>query len=639
MDEGKIARLFKICAILVLLSGFLYPRSVVSKPVPNEKTLPVSLTSSFQDFRAACKAGETQRALTAIKRIEEWKLDKGFRNAPFLSETLVKTYEDSSLYRRNSFQQRLSVYEGIYRLSPDEPHYRWQYFKSYFYAHPFNIYYHLKNFRRIFPAVKTNLEWALDVGGEALLAFIAALFLTAFGMAVNFIIKYAFHLVFYLKQFVRVSIGNLMAILIILVIFFMPIYFNIGFYWLPFFWMILLWMFLTKWEKGVVWFLLIVLIILSFGVKQIGRFFMAGANHNTFLLYQANYTQVEPTGHERLKELVKNSKADADIFFTLGLLAKRRGEYKQAATYYQRALKVEPGFSECMNNLGNAYLLMKGSMTDAVSQARFWYKKAIEADPARAEFYYNLSKSFPLLHVEGMEYVVKARDLNPELIDLLTKRNSNHPNQRLVDCLLPSERLWHRAFMPGRLPKVMSTLFVRFFMNVPGGNIFVMPIVLLLLIALFSIIQRGIGTAVSCARCGQLFFKKTPLSFRQRLCQQCQVIQHRSAKADPDLVRKKEIEVEKYRRRRKVIGFTLGILPFGGGFMLKERIYTFLGMVLTFLFFWFLSYFLICHEVFTGLATLFFGYAGCSYFFMVIAVLIYLLSLAQMIHTFVKEGF
>jgi len=639
MDEGKIARLFKICAILVLLSGFLYPRSVVSKPVPNEKTLPVSLTSSFQDFRAACKAGETQRALTAIKRIEEWKLDKGFRNAPFLSEALVKTYEDSSLYRRNSFQQRLSVYEGIYRLSPDEPHYRWQYFKSYFYAHPFNIYYHLKNFRRIFPAVKTNLEWALDVGGEALLAFIAALFLTAFGMAVNFIIKYAFHLVFYLKQFVRVSIGNLMAILIILVIFFMPIYFNIGFYWLPFFWMILLWMFLTKWEKGVVWFLLIVLIILSFGVKQIGRFFMAGANHNTFLLYQANYTQVEPTGHERLKELVKNSKADADIFFTLGLLAKRRGEYKQAATYYQRALKAEPGFSECMNNLGNAYLLMKGSMTDAVSQARFWYKKAIEADPARAEFYYNLSKSFPLLHVEGMEYVVKARDLNPELIDLLTKRNSNHPNQRLVDCLLPSERLWHRAFMPGRLPKVMSTLFVRFFMNVPGGNIFVMPIVLLLLIALFSIIQRGIGTAVSCARCGQLFFKKTPLSFRQRLCQQCQVIQHRSAKADPDLVRKKEIEVEKYRRRRKVIGFTLGILPFGGGFMLKERIYTFLGMVLTFLFFWFLSYFLICHEVFTGLATLFFGYAGCSYFFMVIAVLIYLLSLAQMIHTFVKEGF
>ncbi len=639
MDEGKIARLFKICAILVLLSGFLYPRSVVSKPVPNEKTLPVSLTSSFQDFRAACKAGETQRALTAIKRIEEWKLDKGFRNAPFLSEALVKTYEDSSLYRRNSFQQRLSVYEGIYRLSPDEPHYRWQYFKSYFYAHPFNIYYHLKNFRRIFPAVKTNLEWALDVGGEALLAFIAALFLTAFGMAVNFIIKYAFHLVFYLKQFVRVSIGNLMAILIILVIFFMPIYFNIGFYWLPFFWMILLWMFLTKWEKGVVWFLLIVLIILSFGVKQIGRFFMAGANHNTFLLYQANYTQVEPTGHERLKELVKNSKADADIFFTLGLLAKRRGEYKQAATYYQRALKAEPGFSECMNNLGNAYLLMKGSMTDAVSQARFWYKKAIEADPARAEFYYNLSKSFPLLHVEGMEYVVKARDLNPELIDLLTKRNSNHPNQRLVDCLLPSERLWHRAFMPGRLPKVMSTLFVRFFMNVPGGNIFVMPIVLLLLIALFSIIQRGIGTAVPCARCGQLFFKKTPLSFRQRLCQQCQVIQHRSAKADPDLVRKKEIEVEKYRRRRKVIGFTLGILPFGGGFMLKERIYTFLGMVLTFLFFWFLSYFLICHEVFTGLATLFFGYAGCSYFFMVIAVLIYLLSLAQMIHTFVKEGF
>jgi len=622
------------------LGGFLYPRPVVSKPVPNKNALPVSLTSSFRDFKAACRSGETQRALSAIKKIEEWELDKGFRNAPFLSEALERTYENSSLYHRNSRQQRLSVYEGICRLSPDEPHYRWQYFKSYFYAHPFSIYYHLKNFRQIFPAVKTNLEWALDVGGEALLAFIAALFLTAFGMAVNFIIKYAFHLVFYFKQFVRVPISNLMAILMILVIFFIPIYFNIGFYWLPFFWMILLWMFLTKWEKGAVWFLVIVLIILSFGFKQIGKFFMAGANHNTFLLYQANYTQAEPTGHERLKELAKNSKADAEIFFTLGLLAKRRGEYKQAVTYYQRALKIEPGFTECMNNLGNAYLLMQGSRKDAVSQARFWYKKAIETDPGRAEFYYNLSKSFPLLHVEGMEYVVKARDLNPELIDLLTRRNSNHPNQRLVDCLLPSGRLWRRAFMPGKSPELMSTLFMRFFLNVPGGgSIFVMPIALLLLIVLFSIIQRGVGTAVPCARCGQLFFKRTPLSFRQRLCQQCQVIQHRSAKADPDLVRKKEIEIEKYRRRRKVIGFTIGILPFGGGFALKEGISAFFGMILTFVFFWFLCYFLICHEVFSGLATLFFGYAGCSYFFLVIAVLIYLLSLTQMIRTFVKEGF
>ena len=622
------------------MGGFLYPRPGMSKPVPHKNALPVSLTSGFRDFKAACRSGETQRALNAIKKIEEWELDKGFRNAPFLSEALERTYENSSLYHRNSRQQRLSVYEGICRLSPDEPHYRWQYFKSYLYAHPFNIYYHLKNFRQIFPAVKTNLEWTLDVGGEALLAFIAALFLTAFGMAVNFIIKYAFHLVFYFKQFIRVPISNLMAILMILVIFFMPIYFNIGFYWLPFFWMILLWMFLTRWEKAVVWFLLLVLIVFSFGFRQIGRFFMAGANRNTFLLYQANYTQVEPTGYERLKELVKSSKADAEIFFTLGLLAKRRGEYKQAVTYYQRALKAEPGFSECMNNLGNAYLLMQGNRKDTVSQARFWYKKAIETNPGRAEFYYNLSKSFPLLHVEGMEYVVKARDLNPELIDLLTRRHSNHPNQKLVDCLLSSDRLWHRAFLSGKLSQIMNTLFVHFFLKVPlGGDIFVIPVLLLLLIILFSVIQRGVGTAVPCARCGQLFFKRTPLSFRQRLCQQCQVIQHRSAKADPDLIRKKENEIERHRRRRKVIGFTIGILPFGGGFVLKEGISAFWGMISTFVSFWFLCYFIICQEKLPGLATLFFGYAGCSSLFITIAVLIYLLSLARMIRTFVKEGF
>jgi tetratricopeptide (TPR) repeat protein len=622
----------------MLLGGILYPQPVISKSPVKEKNIDETLVLIFKDFRASCKNGDLKKALNSLKEMRTWELDKGFRNVPFLSEALIRTFENSPLDLHTSRQQRLSAYRGICRLSPDEPCYRWQYFKSYFFAHPFDAYNHFKNFGEIIPAVKTNMEWTLDVAGEILLAFIAALFLTAFGMAINFIIKYSFYLVFYLKQFVRVKINNLVAILLIAVVFLLPIYFNIGFLWLPLFWMVLMWLILTKSEKGVVFLLLIIVSLASFGLKQVGRFYLAGANKSTFLLYQANYNQVEPTGHAHLKKLMTTSKGDAEILFTLGLLAKRSGNYNEAVTYYQWALKAEPSFSECMNNLGNAYLLMnKGE--DSVEKARYWYKKAIEIDHTRAEYFYNLSKSFPLLQVEGMEYVVKARDLNPRLIDELTKRDSKHPNQKLEDCLLSYRRLWRRAFSPWEPSQIMSTVFWKFFLSTPMNSVYAMPIFIILIIIAFSLIQKRIGMAVPCARCGQLFFRRIPVHFRQRLCQQCQMIQQRVDKVDPDLVKQKENEIASYRMRRKVTAYLLGILPFGGSFIVEGGAFTFLGLCVSFLFFWFLSYFLICHQVFPGLATLFFGYAGCSCVFLVIAILIYLLSLSRMIVRVVKEGY
>ena len=636
MRDNKVT-LLRFILLIPLFCVFLLPGTAVPKTNIQEKLSDNSLHSLYHDFKEACQSGQLVKAQDALKKMENWKLDRGYRNVPFLSDVVIKAFDRSQLRHENTWEQRLSIYRDIAKLSPDEPHFRWQSFKSYFYAHPLDIYHHFINFRSVFTPVKTNIVWTIDLGGELILAFLATLFLTTFGMAVNFIIKYAYHLVFYLKQFVRVPISNLLANLLLFVIFFLPIFFNIGFAWLPLFWMVLLWMILTKREKGVVLFLVIIFALASFGAKHIGRFYMAGANNGTFLLYQANYNQLEPTGYESLKKQEITSEGDADILFTLGLLAKRRGDYREALTYYQRALNIDPNFHECMNNLGNVYLLMKQSGKDAVAKARLWYNKAIKIDPTRAEYFYNLSKSYPLLDVEGMEYVVRARDLDPEQIDQLTRRNSHEPNQMLVDSLLPGERLWHRAFLPGKLSNTLSTLFWRFFLNTPMENVYVMPVVLFLIIILFSLMQKRVGTAASCAKCGQLFFRRIPVHFRQRLCHQCAMIQSRSSKADPDIVKQKEVEAVRYRKRRKVLGFLMGILPFGGGFVLKNR--PFIGLLISFLFFSFLSYFLVCRQVFPGLATLFFGYAGCSYFSLVIAILIYLSGLTQMIVTYVREGF
>ena len=132
----------------------------------------------------------------------------------------------------------------------------------------------------------------------------------------------------------------------------------------------------------------------------------AASNKKSYLLYLANYSQLEPEAYRRLEKASVVFKQDAESLFTLGLLAKRRGDYKEAEKYYQAAIKAKPDFAECMNNLGNVYLLSKGLSLNHVESARSWYKKAIRINPGRAEFFYNLSKSYPLLQVEGVEYKI-----------------------------------------------------------------------------------------------------------------------------------------------------------------------------------------------------------------------------------------
>ena len=621
----------KIIFYVFLLWAFFLPQKAVANV---ETSLNGVLISYFSDFGSACRSCRMSLAVNALKKIETWKLDQGLRNAPSLSQALLRLYESSPLYKENSNLQRLSIDRIICRISPDEPTYQWKVFKRHLIAKPFDIYHLFKRFHKVGAAIKTNLGWSLSRGGELILSFIAALFLTGFCFSLNLIIKYSSHLIFYMKRFLRFPINNVLAVLLILIVFFLPVYFNIGFAWLPIFWMVLMWMILSKFEKGVVLLLALLFLAASPGFKYVGHIFSAESNRKAYQLYLANYAILDPVGYHHLKREAVSSKKDAESLFTLGLLAKRRGNYREAIAYYQAALKAEPDFSECMNNLANVYLLMRGSMPNAVNLARTWYKKAIGIRPDQAIYFYNLSKSFPLLQVEGMEYIVKARDLAPELIDKLTRVNSDHPNQMLVDCLLPKERIWRRAFSPGGSPKTLSLLFWRFFLHTPLDNTFFMPIIFLFLIIVFSVIQGKVEMAASCARCGQMFFRTIPIHYNQSLCHQCQMLQERKEQADPDLVKNKENEIIRFQRIEKLKAILVALLPAGGSFVLRGK--PFLGLVMSFLFFWFLSYYLVSQQVFSKMAIYFFGYSNHSLLSIALAIIIYLICLVPIALNFTR---
>ncbi len=627
----KRCRSFKVFLFLVFFCTLLSPKTGISGGTDQKDD---SLQRGFSRFQGACRSNNFPEAVNALKLIGTWRLNQGLRNAPSVSNALLKVYANSLLFSENSKLQRLAVYEYIGKLSPDEPAFQWALFKKRLAAKPFDIYHLFKRIHKVSNAIETNLGWTLNREGQLILALIAALFLTVFCFALILIIKYSSHLVFYMRRFVRFPINNILAVLLIIIIFLFPVYFNIGFVWLPLFCMVLMWLVLSKWEKIVVLILILVLSASSAGIRSVGKFFTAASNKESYLLYLANYSQLEPEAYRRLEKASVVSKQDAESLFTLGLLAKRQGDYKKAAKYYQAAIKADANFAECMNNLGNVYLLSKGLFPNNVELARTWYKKAIKINPGRAGFFYNLSKSYPLLQVEGMEYIIKARDLNPSLIDELTKRNSNHPNQMLVDYPLPAERIWHRAFSPSEASKNLGLLFWQFFLNTPNDSILVMPAVLFFILIAFFILQRRIELAVPCKQCGQLFFRTIPVHYSQNLCHQCQMIQKHSEQADPELVKRKEIEIVRYQRRRKLVPFIVGLLPTGGGFILKGQ--ALLGVLVMFLFYYFLSYYLIGHQVFSKLALWFYGYSSHSLLPLILAVGLYLVSLVPPVLNFVR---
>jgi tetratricopeptide (TPR) repeat protein len=307
--------------------------------------------------------------------------------------------------------------------------------------------------------------------------------------------------------------------------------------------------------------------------------------------------------HDGLKRIAASNVPDSEVLFTLGLLAKRSGAYSNALTYYRKALKADAGFSECMNNLGNVYLLMKGRQAGAVEKARSWYNKAIKTNPTRAEFYYNLSKSYPLLQAESMQYVVKSRDFNPELIDRLTKITSMSPNQILVDCPIPQSRLWERAFKKSGTSNNVFLLVWRFFLHAPYDNIFAVPVALILIILLFMIFQKKVKLAVPCARCGQLFFRPINVHYSRGFCHQCQVIQQKGTRADPEIVRDKNRQIARYRRHRKVLKLIMGIFPVGGALVLDNRPVLAFGESL--LFYFLIGFYLVIQHILPGTALLF----------------------------------
>ncbi len=600
---------------------------------PGDKTLWVS----FLEFKGGCQSGNLPGTLSALRQLRRWELRQGRKDVPPVTSALLDVYRHSLLFKRSNRYERLSILEGICTLSPDDPELQWVLLKRQFLATPFGIGAIFKRIKALERAMTCNLGWRWNRGGQLLLSLIFGLFLTVFWMALLMCLKYLPVLFFQIRKGLKRVDHPLLALGGLITLLLLPVYFQIGLVWWFLYILVILWLFMSKKEKIGVVFLLVLLSVLSLEMKNVGRFFTAAANHDSYLLYLANYSFSDPVSIQHLNKKTLGSHRDPETLFTLGLLEKRKGHYKLAENYYQSALWDDSSFAECMNNLANVYLLTKDNSSDRVTLARIWYRKALKIDPNKAEFYYNLGRTYPPLDPQRVKYLVKARVLNPQLVDRLSKLTSNASDRGGVDCLLPIRRIWNRSMIPNVTATEFSLMFWRFYLNSPQDRIFVVPAMLILLLFLGIHFRHRLPRVVPCDQCGQFYPAEHIEQGMSSLCPTCRMLKKNPEQSDPELVKKKRKEVIRYQRKKRFVILFAGFFPAGGGFLRNGKFFA--GLCTAFLFYSFLSYYLITHQYFSNMSLWFYGYSSRSPFFLVGAILLYGVSLVTLVRAFLRRKF
>lgn len=82
------------------------------------------------------------------------------------------------------------------------------------------------------------------------------------------------------------------------------------------------------------------------------------------------------TAEEILNEILEHGSESLNVFNTLGVIYRKKGEPQTAMKYYKKALKIHDSESYIYYNLGRLYLDMKDTFN-----AKSYFQKALELDP------------------------------------------------------------------------------------------------------------------------------------------------------------------------------------------------------------------------------------------------------------------
>ena len=365
------------------------------------------------------------------------------------------------------------------KFSPQLPQPFFELARAYWHQNPFQLH-------KILPEVFRGLIAQLGHYPSSLKLFYNMFYILSNAILMTFIIFGIVVMIKYLplyfydirKKHLTQEISRLLINGLKIFFLFIPFFLRLDILWAILFWSILLWGYVTKKERRLLLFFLIVLVYLPFFIRSSSSFLNGLSSEIILEMHQANHEEWDRGTEEKLREWLSTHPDDPEVLFTLGLISKRQGRYSQAEEFYQKAVQQNSQFSEAFSNLGNVYLATKQTELAIAS-----YQQAIDLDPNQGAFYYNLYRAYSqetFLSGKTDKAFQRSRELDPQLVDYYSTIDSPNINRLVIDKDLTTKRFWGRflTHVIGR-EGFLFRLFKAWFEKIPSRINFLVPIIFL----------------------------------------------------------------------------------------------------------------------------------------------------------------
>jgi tetratricopeptide (TPR) repeat protein len=519
-----------------------------------------------------------------LDQLYQLELDRGIRNLPILSFSLIREAEQARERREGDQAVLLATY--ALKVSPDLPQAHFALAREYWHQNPFQISNILSEFFagqiaqfRFYPCSLRffyNLFYILS--NAVLMTFIV------FGVVI--MVKYLPLYIYEIRKNPAQDISSIVLNSCKIFVFLLPFFLRLDILWSILFWSILLWGYATKRERQFTLFFFVLLIYLPFFLRSSSSLLDSPTSDVTLQMYQANQEDGDALTAQRLQSWLSDHPNDAEVLFTLGLIEKRRGRYAQAEEYYRRAIDQAPKFAKAFSNLGNVYMARK-----EYDPALAAYRQAIALDGHRAAYHYNLYRASSMktfISKKTDTEFQKARQLDSKLVDYYSSIDSPNMNRLVIDEVLSTPRLWRR-FLSQLIGKegLLFHLFKAWFENIPSRLGFLAPIFFLaFLIWMFKYAQAK-RFLVRCPMCGMPTYRiYLGPDGHEFICSKCSRMLLPKGKILPRVAEKRSAEVHQFQRQSQFAGRFLSLFFVGFGYLWREHFFK--GLLLLFLFFIFI---------------------------------------------------
>jgi tetratricopeptide (TPR) repeat protein len=306
------------------------------------------------------------------------------------------------------------------------------------------------------------------------------------------------------------------------IVFFLPVLVGLPVWWWFIIAGVMLWPYVARVPRVVLCLATLYLLSLPLQVQMLSS--LLSMHRQPFLerVVSIRENHWDRTDYLALKKIAAEKQPTPLALATIGLAAKRLGDFDEAEKVYRQALELSPDDAALWNNLGNLALNRK-----EVDEAIGHYEKALQNDPELFAAHYNLSLSYrdKFLFPEGERESRRAVDIDSEANAYYTSIAGEHFNRYTVDELPSLKAIWKLALQKNKWQKAtadhlwMLSMLVAPMETWPffiGGVIF-------LGFGLW-VYRSSQGVAESCEKCGRPYCPRCRGSRSGCLCSQCHSI-------------------------------------------------------------------------------------------------------------------